>query len=169
MAGSGPCALARPWSSRRRGGGAQLNGGSFQVRLDREEAGSLELGSTTNSCKKVGWGSRCDLSDGQVSLIVNFAIPLLRGGAGAFIVKGTRRSYLRSLLSMLLTMPSYFVAASVVLAVTRASCFLQLGRVDLAHLTRVKSVVRLLTPPYLCQAGSTVSGRPHWRSSYLRV
>ncbi|RWV80102.1 hypothetical protein GW17_00058672, partial [Ensete ventricosum] len=81
-------------------------------------------------------------------------------GSGAFIVKATRRSYLRSLLSLLLTMPSYFVAASVVLAARRVSCFLQLGRVGLAHLTRVRSAVRLLTPPYLCQAGSTVSSRP---------
>ncbi|RWW90181.1 hypothetical protein BHE74_00000668 [Ensete ventricosum] len=88
---------------------------------------------------------------------------------GAFIVKATRRSYLRSLLSPLLTMPSYFVVASVVLAARRASCFLQLGRVDLAHLTRVRSAIRLLTPPYLCQAGSTVSDRPRWRSSYPRA
>ncbi|RWW32874.1 hypothetical protein GW17_00002423 [Ensete ventricosum] len=89
--------------------------------------------------------------------------------SGAFIVKATRRSYLRSLLSPLLTMPSYFVVASVVLAARRASCFLQLGRVDLAHLTRVRSAIRLLTPPYLCQAGSTVSDRPRWRSSYPRA
>ncbi|RZR77224.1 hypothetical protein BHM03_00002236 [Ensete ventricosum] len=90
-------------------------------------------------------------------------------GSGAFIVKATRRSYLRSLLSLLLTMPSYFVAASVVLAARRVSCFLQLGRVDLAHLTRVRSAVRLLTPPYLCQADSTMSGRPRWRSSCPRA
>ncbi|RWW67318.1 hypothetical protein BHE74_00025241 [Ensete ventricosum] len=78
---------------------------------------------------------------------------------GAFIVSVTGRSYLRSLLYLLLTMSSYFTTPSVVLAARRATCFLQLWRVDLAHLTRVRSVVRLLTPPCLCQAGSTVSGR----------
>ncbi|RWW88117.1 hypothetical protein BHE74_00003019 [Ensete ventricosum] len=89
----------------------------------------------------------------------------IRSGAGAFIVGATDRSYLRSLLSLLLTMSSYFTTPSVVLAARRASCFLQLWRVDLVHLTRVRSTVRLLTPPCLCQVGFTVSGRPRWRSS----
>ncbi|RRT69661.1 hypothetical protein B296_00026120 [Ensete ventricosum] len=84
---------------------------------------------------------------------------ILDSSARAFIVSATGRSYLRSLLYLLLTMPSYFTTPSVVLAARRATCFLQLWRVDLAHLTRVRSVVRLLTPPCLCQAGSTVSGR----------
>ncbi|RRT82954.1 hypothetical protein B296_00000250 [Ensete ventricosum] len=144
---AGPCALARLRSSRRRGGGAQLNGGRFQVWLGREEAGSLELGSAANSCKKVGSGGVPDVTSPTA----------------------TRCSYLRSLLSPLLTIPSYFVVASVVLTARRASCFLQLGRVDLAHLTRVRSVVRLLTLSYLCQVGSTVLGRPRWRSSCPRA
>ncbi|RZR89186.1 hypothetical protein BHM03_00016865 [Ensete ventricosum] len=129
------------------------------------------LGSVASSCKKVGsgWGSRRDLSEGQVSLVADFAIPLLHRGAGAFIVSATGRSYLRSLLSLLLTMPSYFTTPSMVLAARRPSCFLQLWHVDLAHLTRFRSVVRLLTPPCLCQAGSTVSGRPRWRSSCPRA
>ncbi|RWW45861.1 hypothetical protein BHE74_00048263, partial [Ensete ventricosum] len=41
----------------------------------------------------------------------------LQEGAEAFIVMVTEHPYLRSLLRLLLTMPSYFVAASVVLAV----------------------------------------------------
>ncbi|RWV81964.1 hypothetical protein GW17_00056572 [Ensete ventricosum] len=87
----------------------------------------------------------------------------------AFIVKVTRRSYLRSLPSLSLTMSLYFTASSVVLAARRASCFLQLGRVDLAHFTCVRSAVRLLTPPCLCQAGSTVSSRSRWRISCPRA
>ncbi|RWV86198.1 hypothetical protein GW17_00051934, partial [Ensete ventricosum] len=125
----GPCALARPRSSWRRGSEAELGGGSSWVRIGRV-------------------GFRRDLSDGQVSLVVDFAIPLLRRGAGAFIVTVARRSYLRSSPSLSLTMPS------VVLAARRASCFLQLGYVDLGHLTCVRSAVRLLTPPCLCQACS---------------
>ncbi|RRT55359.1 hypothetical protein B296_00008169 [Ensete ventricosum] len=135
-----PCALARPRSSWRRGSEAELGGGSSWVRIGRV-------------------GFRRDLSDGQVSLVVDFAIPLLRRGAGAFIVTVAGRSYLRSSPSLSLTMPS------VVLVAKRASCFLQLGYVDLGHLTRVRSAVRLLTPPCLCQACSNVSGRPRWRGS----
>ncbi|RZS04348.1 hypothetical protein BHM03_00034689 [Ensete ventricosum] len=45
---------------------------------------------------------------------------------------------------------------------------LQLGDVDLAHLTCVRSVIRPLTPPCLCQAGFPVSGRPRWRASCPR-
>ncbi|RRT78333.1 hypothetical protein B296_00001263 [Ensete ventricosum] len=71
--------------------------------------------------------------------------------SGAFIVKATRHSYLRSLLSLLLTMPSYFVVAFVVLTARHTSCFLQLGRVDLAHLTRVS--VRVISSPGSGEAG----------------
>ncbi|RWV78321.1 hypothetical protein GW17_00060725, partial [Ensete ventricosum] len=46
--------------------------------------------------------------------------------------------YLRSLLRLLLTMPSYFVVASVVLVVRCAACLLPLEKVGVA-------------PPYLCQ------------------
>ncbi|RWV97899.1 hypothetical protein GW17_00039282, partial [Ensete ventricosum] len=63
-------------------------------------------------------------------------------GVGPAVVKATRRPYLRSLLRMLLTMPSYFIAASVVLAARRATCFLPLGSVGLALLTPVRSAVR---------------------------
>ncbi|RWW27927.1 hypothetical protein GW17_00007618 [Ensete ventricosum] len=64
--------------------------------------------------------SRRDPSDGQVSAMVNFAIPLLRRGAGAFIVSVVGHSYLISLLPLLLTMPSYLSTMPVVLAVRRA-------------------------------------------------
>ncbi|RWW88633.1 hypothetical protein BHE74_00002483 [Ensete ventricosum] len=66
-------------------------------------------------------------------------------------------------------MPLYFTSPSVVLVARRASYFLQLRRADLPHLTCVRSVVQLLTPPCLCQAGSTVSGRPRWRASCPRA
>ncbi|RRT37672.1 hypothetical protein B296_00058965, partial [Ensete ventricosum] len=45
---------------------------------------------------------------------------------------------------------------------------LPLSDVDLAHLTCVRSVVRPLTPPCLCQAGFLVSGWPRWRASCPR-
>ncbi|RRT65748.1 hypothetical protein B296_00001121 [Ensete ventricosum] len=61
---------------------------------------------------------------------------------------------MRSLLRLLLTMSSYFVVASVVFAVRGAACFLPLGNVGLAPLTPVRSVVRRLTLPCLCQACS---------------
>ncbi|RZS13873.1 hypothetical protein BHM03_00045508 [Ensete ventricosum] len=51
----------------------------------------------------------------------------------------------------------------------RRGARLQLRDVDLAHLTCVRSVVRLLTPQCLCQAGFPVSGRPHWQASCPRA
>ncbi|RRT36961.1 hypothetical protein B296_00053082 [Ensete ventricosum] len=69
---------------------------------------------------------------------MDFAIPPLRRGVGAFIVMVTWHPYLRSLLCLLLTMSSYFVVASVVLAVRCVACLLPLEKVGLA-------------PPYLCQ------------------
>ncbi|RRT77185.1 hypothetical protein B296_00028425 [Ensete ventricosum] len=42
------------------------------------------------------------------------------------------------------------------LLILRSLYSVELWRVDLAHLTRVRSVVRLLTPPCLCQTSSTV-------------
>ncbi|RRT37746.1 hypothetical protein B296_00038578 [Ensete ventricosum] len=59
-------------------------------------------------------GSRRDISDGQVSLVVDFATPLLCRGAGAFIVSAIGHSYLISLLLLSLTIPSYFSTTLVV-------------------------------------------------------
>ncbi|RWV87656.1 hypothetical protein BHE74_00053412 [Ensete ventricosum] len=167
--GSGLRALARSRSSRWRGG-ARLDGGSPRVQLGRSAAGVVELGSGRDVLARVGrwflqegqvgWGSRRDLSDDQVSLVVDFAIPLLRRGTGAFIATITGRSYLRPLSSPSLTVPPHFTMSSVVIAARRASSFLQLGDVNLAHLTIVRSVVRRLTLPCLCQVGSNTSGRP---------
>ncbi|RRT64306.1 hypothetical protein B296_00019384 [Ensete ventricosum] len=71
--------------------------------------------------RRSGWvGSRRDPSDGQVSSVVSFAIPLLRRGAGAFIVSAIGRSYLISLLSLLLTMSSYLSTMLAILTVRRA-------------------------------------------------
>ncbi|RWW67930.1 hypothetical protein BHE74_00024572, partial [Ensete ventricosum] len=66
-------------------------------------------------------GSRRDPSDGQVSLVVDFAIPLLRRGVGAFIVRVTGFSYLSPLSSLLLTISLHLTMSSVVLAARRAS------------------------------------------------
>ncbi|RWW33509.1 hypothetical protein GW17_00001763, partial [Ensete ventricosum] len=65
-------------------------------------------------------GSRRDPSDGQVSSVVGFLIPLLRRGARAFIVSVIGHSYLISLLPLLLTIPSFLTMSSVVLTARRA-------------------------------------------------
>ncbi|RWW39660.1 hypothetical protein BHE74_00054995, partial [Ensete ventricosum] len=65
-------------------------------------------------------GSRRDPSDGQVSLVVDFAIPLLRRGARAFIATVTGYPYLNPLSSLLLTIPLHLTTPSVVLAARRA-------------------------------------------------
>ncbi|RWW06498.1 hypothetical protein GW17_00030169 [Ensete ventricosum] len=65
-------------------------------------------------------GSRRDPSDGQVSLVVDFAIPLLRRGAGAFIATVTGYPYLNPLSSLLLTIPLLLTTPSVILAARRA-------------------------------------------------
>ncbi|RWW37265.1 hypothetical protein BHE74_00057661, partial [Ensete ventricosum] len=65
-------------------------------------------------------GSRRNPSDGQVSLVVDFAILLLRRGAGAFIVIVTGYPYLKLLSSLLLTIPLHLTTLSVVLAARRA-------------------------------------------------
>ncbi|RZS26968.1 hypothetical protein BHM03_00060392 [Ensete ventricosum] len=65
-------------------------------------------------------GSRCDPSDGQVSFVVDFTIPSLRRGAGAFITTVTGYPYLNLLSSLLLTIPLHLTMSSVVLAARRA-------------------------------------------------
>ncbi|RWW61549.1 hypothetical protein BHE74_00031387 [Ensete ventricosum] len=113
------------------------------------------LGLAVESCKKVRLGGVPDVTSPMIKLVrLSILRSPLRRGAGAFIVKATRRSYLRSSLCLLLTMPSYFVTTSVVLAARRAACFLPLGNVGLAPLTPVRSIVRWLTLPCLCQADS---------------
>ncbi|RWW33896.1 hypothetical protein GW17_00001363 [Ensete ventricosum] len=71
-----------------------------------------------------GWpptpARRSGPSDGQVSSVVYFTIPPLRGGAGAFIVTVTRYPYLNSLSSLLLTVPLLLTMPSVVLTARRA-------------------------------------------------
>ncbi|RZS23800.1 hypothetical protein BHM03_00056808 [Ensete ventricosum] len=69
------------------------------------------------------------------------------------------RSYLRPLSFLLLIVPPHLTTPSVVLAARRGPSSLQLGDVDLAHLTLVRSTVRRLTLPCLCQADSNTSGR----------
>ncbi|RWW06612.1 hypothetical protein GW17_00030049 [Ensete ventricosum] len=60
--------------------------------------------------------SRHDPSDGQVSLVVDFSLPLPRRGAGAYIVGVVGHPYLATLLPLWLTMPSYTSTTPVILA-----------------------------------------------------
>ncbi|RWV87866.1 hypothetical protein GW17_00050097 [Ensete ventricosum] len=154
IAGSGSCTLVRPRSCRRRVG-ARVGGKGSRARLERSVVRVVELRSGGDVSARVRrWflqegrvGSRRDPSDGQVSLVVDFAILPLRRGVWAFIVMVTRHSYLRSLLRLLLAMSSYFVVASVVLTVRCATCLLPLGKVGLA-------------PTYLCQVDRMTADPP---------
>ncbi|RWW53131.1 hypothetical protein BHE74_00040404, partial [Ensete ventricosum] len=84
------------------------SGGSVSARVDRR---FLQEGQV---------GSRRDPSDGQVSFVVDFVIPSLRRGAGAFIATVTGYPYLNPLSSLLLTIPLHLTMSSVVLAARRA-------------------------------------------------
>ncbi|RRT56377.1 hypothetical protein B296_00029294 [Ensete ventricosum] len=64
---------------------------------------------------------RRDPSDGQVSAMVDFVIPMPRRGVGAFIVSVVDPSYLITLLPLRFTMSSYLSTMPLVLAVRRAS------------------------------------------------
>ncbi|RZS24579.1 hypothetical protein BHM03_00057663 [Ensete ventricosum] len=127
MVDRGPCALARPRSSQCRGG-AWSDGKSLRVRLGRLAAGVVELRSSGNVSARVGRrflqegqvGSRRDPFNGQVSFVVDFAIPPLRRGVGAFIAMVTGYPYLKLLSSLLLTIPLHLTTPSVVLSVRRA-------------------------------------------------
>ncbi|RWW54483.1 hypothetical protein BHE74_00038932 [Ensete ventricosum] len=83
----------------------------------------FRFGSATGSYRKVRSGrvgSRRDPSDGQVSLVVDFAIPLLCRGARAFIATVTGYLYLNLLPSSLLTKLLHLTTLSVVRATRRA-------------------------------------------------
>ncbi|RWV92928.1 hypothetical protein GW17_00044653, partial [Ensete ventricosum] len=82
-------------------------------------------------------GSQRDTFDGQVSSVVDFSIPLLRRGLGAFIVRVTGYPYLNLLSSLLLTIPLHLTMPSVVLA---------------ARCAPAGKGCRP-SPPYLCQVG----------------
>ncbi|RWV84493.1 hypothetical protein GW17_00053789 [Ensete ventricosum] len=86
-------------------------------------------------------GSRRDPFDGQVSSVVDFAIPLLRRGARAFIVRVTGYPYLNLLSSLLLTIPLHLTMSSVVLATRRAP-----ASKGCRH-----------CPPYLCQVDRMIT------------
>ncbi|RWV98920.1 hypothetical protein GW17_00038204 [Ensete ventricosum] len=66
-------------------------------------------------------GSWRDPFDGQVSSLVDFAIPLLRRGAETFIATVTGYPYLNPLSSLLLTILLHLTMSSVVLAVDRTT------------------------------------------------
>ncbi|RWV99163.1 hypothetical protein GW17_00037948 [Ensete ventricosum] len=71
-----------------------LGSSSTSQRLARQISGREEmprLGSAASYCKKVGSGGVPDVTSDQVNSVVDFAIPLLRRGAGAFIVSATGR------------------------------------------------------------------------------
>ncbi|RRT40455.1 hypothetical protein B296_00056293 [Ensete ventricosum] len=86
--------------------------------------------------------SRRDPSDDQVSAMVDFAIPLPRRGAGAFIVSAVDPSYLITLLPLRLTMSSYLSTMPLMFVVRRASTDKECR-------------------PYLCQVGCTTTDAPH--------
>ncbi|RWW27402.1 hypothetical protein BHE74_00021302 [Ensete ventricosum] len=86
--------------------------------------------------------SRRDPSDGQVSAMVDFSIPLSHRGVGAFIVSAVGPSCLITLLPLRLTMSSYLSTMPLVFAVRRASA----GKV---------------CRPYLCQVGCTTTDAHH--------
>ncbi|RRT35967.1 hypothetical protein B296_00045058 [Ensete ventricosum] len=67
--------------------------------------------------------------------MVGFAIPLLRRGAGAFIVSVIGHSYLISLLPLFLTIPSYLSTTPAVLAVDHVGGPVVRGRKDVAART----------------------------------
>ncbi|RWW18791.1 hypothetical protein GW17_00017207 [Ensete ventricosum] len=100
-------------------------------------------------------GSRHDPSDGHVSSVVCFLIPLPRRGAGAYIVGVVNHPYLATWLPLWLTMSSYTSTTPVVLTVRDASTGKGIG------LTYVRSTVR--SPGiqlYPCQVGCTTTGAP---------
>ncbi|RWW02996.1 hypothetical protein GW17_00033887 [Ensete ventricosum] len=113
------------------------NGGA-QVGLKYSSSGR----SLTPARRSGRVGSRRDPSDGQVSSVVGFSIPLPRRGAGAFIVSVVGHSYLVTLLPLWLTMSSYPSTTPVVLAVRHAST----GKG---------------CRPYLCQVGCTTTDAHH--------
>ncbi|RWV86351.1 hypothetical protein GW17_00051772 [Ensete ventricosum] len=129
---------------------------SGRVRVRRRH---LKSGREPAPVKRSGRvSSRRDPSDDQVSLVVDFPIPLPRRGAGAYIVGAVGHPYLATLLPSWLTMSSYPSTTPVVLAVRHASA----GKdVELTYvsgwpydhwgfdLTCARSVVRPLAPPYL--------------------
>ncbi|RRT33344.1 hypothetical protein B296_00055499 [Ensete ventricosum] len=125
----------------------------------------FQLGSVAESCEKVGSGGVPDVTSPTVKLVW---LSILRSPCSVrcrgFYSNDCGRSYLRPLSSLLLTIPSYLTMLSVVLAMRHASSSLQLGDIDLAHLTLVRSVVQRLTLPCLCQADSNTSSRPCQRA-----
>ncbi|RRT49043.1 hypothetical protein B296_00020066 [Ensete ventricosum] len=146
-----PCALARLRSSRD-GVGARPDGWippcptpkvgcwSGGVRVGRRRFSSGRAPAPVRRSGRVS--SRRDPSDGQVSSMVDFLIPLPRRGARAFIVSVVGHSYLITLLPLRLTISSYLSTMPLVLAVRRASAGKECR-------------------PYLCQVGYTTTDAPH--------
>ncbi|RWW52938.1 hypothetical protein BHE74_00040615, partial [Ensete ventricosum] len=95
-----------------------------------------------------------------------------RVGHGSFYSNSYGALVPEVLITLLLTMPSYFVAASMVLAVRCAACSLPLGNVGLAPLTSVSRVVSIrrrrdcinsretTDPPFI-----SITGRKSWPST----
>ncbi|RRT62269.1 hypothetical protein B296_00037656 [Ensete ventricosum] len=120
---------------------------------------TLAAGVIAVSYKKVKSGGVPDVTPPMIkSVWLSIYDPLLRRGASAFIVGVTGRSYLRSLMHLLLTMPSFASTSSVVLAAWCAFCLPQLWQVDL---TCVRSALQSLGSPCLCQVDFAMSDRPY--------
>ncbi|RWW44677.1 hypothetical protein BHE74_00049535, partial [Ensete ventricosum] len=103
-----------PFSCHKERVGAQVGGKGSRVRLERSAARVVGLMSGRNVSGRVG--SRRDPSGGQVSLVVDFAAPLLRRGAGAFIATVIGYPYLNPLYSLLLIILLHLTTSFVVLA-----------------------------------------------------
>ncbi|RWW43337.1 hypothetical protein BHE74_00051015 [Ensete ventricosum] len=100
-------------------------------------------------------GSRYDPSDGPVSSVLCFPIPLPRKGAGAYIVGVVDHLYLVTWLPLWPIMSSYTSTTPAVLAMRDASTGKGIG------LTCVRSAVRPLgIRPYTCQVDRTTTGAP---------
>ncbi|RZS00370.1 hypothetical protein BHM03_00030078 [Ensete ventricosum] len=107
------------------------------VRVGRRRLSSGQAHAPARRSGRVSF--RRDPSDGQVSAMVDFAIPLPRRGAGAFIVSVVSPSYLITLLPLRFIMSSYLSTMPLVLVVRRAFADKECR-------------------PYLCQVGHV--GRP---------
>ncbi|RRT76292.1 hypothetical protein B296_00014928 [Ensete ventricosum] len=85
--------------------------------LDQVGNWCMCLGSITDSYNKALSGGVSDVAPPKIKLGVGLKVcdPLLRRGAGAFILHNKGRSYLRHLMPMLLTMLPYASMSSIVL------------------------------------------------------
>ncbi|RWV81788.1 hypothetical protein GW17_00056762 [Ensete ventricosum] len=131
------------------------------VRVGRRR---LSLGRAPAPTRRSGRVGSCrDPSDGEVSAMVDFAIPLPCRGARTFIVSDVGHSYLIILLPLRLTISSYLSTMPLVLAVRRAST----GKECRPYLCHVGCTTT--DSPILASDQLPASGQPRWRANYSRA